>query len=176
MAHITAGVEYAIHALLLLAGDPQRASSSRDLADLLGVSPSFVAKLFPKLEKAGLVAASEGVRGGYRLARPADQITFLDVVDAIEGSKPLFECQEIRRRCPLFDGDPPAWATRGRCAVHATMVRAEQAMRDALAAQTLGLIAEGLGRVAPKRFFADVDGWLDDRIRARLRSPRDSST
>ncbi len=176
MAHITAGVEYAIHALLLLAGEADRASSSRDLADLLGVSPSFTAKLFPKLEKAGIVMASEGVRGGYRLARPADQISFLDIVDAIEGSKPLFECQEIRQRCPLFGGEPPAWATRGRCAVHATMVRAEQAMRDALAGQTLGAIADGLGRTAPKRFFADVDVWLDDRIRARTRSSRETPT
>lgn len=170
MAHITVGVEYAIHALLLMVGNDHRAPSSRDLADLLGVSPSFVAKLFPKLEKAGIVAASEGVRGGYRLARPAATISFLEIVDAIEGEKPLFDCQEVRRRCPLYAGKPPSWVTRGRCAVHATMVRAEEAMRASLAQQTLGAVAEGFARTAPRPFLAEVDVWLDDRIQGRLGS------
>lgn len=66
MAYITTSVEYGIHCLLWLVGDNQRALSSRELAELQGISPSFLAKIFPKLEKAGIVVASEGVRGGYR--------------------------------------------------------------------------------------------------------------
>ncbi len=62
-----------------------------------GISPSFVAKIFPKLEKAGIVRSSEGVRGGYLLARAPEEISVLEVVDAIEGRKPLFDCQEITR-------------------------------------------------------------------------------
>lgn len=92
MAYITTSVEYGIHCLLWLVGDNQRALSSRELAELQGISPSFLAKIFPKLEKAGIVVASEGVRGGYRLARPADEISFLAIIDAIEGHKPLFDC------------------------------------------------------------------------------------
>src|SRR5215469_16144769 len=99
MAHLTASVEYGIHCLLLLAGAGDQPASGRDLAEFQGVSPSFVAKIFSRLEKAGIVTASEGIRGGYRLARPPEQITILAIVDAIEGKKPLFECQEIRGRC-----------------------------------------------------------------------------
>lgn len=47
---------------------------------------AFVAKIFSKLEKADIVEASGGIRGGYRLARPAEDISVLDVTDAVEGN------------------------------------------------------------------------------------------
>lgn len=174
MAHLTASVEYGIHCLLWLAVADDAALSSRELAELQGVSPAFVAKIFPKLEKAGVVAASSGLRGGYRLAKPAAQISLLEIVDAIEGEKPLFDCQEIRERCALFDGKPPRWATQGVCAIHAAMLKAEQAMRDSLAASTLADIARTVERKAPAAFEREVRGWLGARNAARgtQRSPR----
>jgi Rrf2 family protein len=108
MAHLTVSVEYGIHCLLWLVTSGDVPLSSRDLAEVQGISHSLVAKIFPKLEKAGIVRASEGVRGGYVLARPAEKISFLQIVDAIEGRKPLFDCQEIRGRCAVFDNAPPA--------------------------------------------------------------------
>jgi Rrf2 family protein len=173
MAHITTSVEYGIHCLLWLVGTGDRAMSSRDLAELQGISPSFLAKIFPKLEKAGIVAASEGVRGGYRLARSADSISFLDIVDAIEGEKPLFDCQEVRGRCALFAGGAPGWATDGVCAVHGVMLQAEKAMRDALAAQSLLDVATRFGRKVPDDFFGNVEAWVGGRMSGRTgRTPR----
>ena len=97
-----ASAEYGLHCLLYLVDPPPGVTpSSRDLAEFQGVSPSYLAKLFTQLEKAGLVASSEGTAGGYRLARPIDEITVLDVVDALEGGKPLFQCREVRDRCVL---------------------------------------------------------------------------
>jgi Rrf2 family protein len=171
MAHITSSVEYAIHCLLYLVGPVETPLSSRDMAELQGVSPSFLAKIFPKLEKAGIVAASEGVRGGYVLARPAEEITFLDVVDAIEGEKKLFDCQEIRGRCAVFENDPPDWATRGVCGIHAVMLTAEKAMRESLARTSLADVAASFGRKAPDSFYADLSRWIDGRVQARA-SPR----
>lgn len=167
MAHITNSVEYGVHCLLWLVDPASGQPSSRDLAELQGISPSFVAKIFPKLEKAGIVQAAEGVRGGYRLARAPDDITLLDIVDAIEGYKPLFNCQEIRDRCAVFDDDAPDWATQGVCEIHAAMLRAEKAMRDSLAQETLASIGAVVDRKAPKRFPAEVRGWLNDRTQGR---------
>ncbi len=172
MSLIGNGVEYGLHCLLWLAvgGDHGLTASSRDLAELQGVSSSFVAKIFPKLEKAGIVAASEGLRGGYRLARLASRVSVLDVVDAIEGEKPLFECQQIRGRCALFrDGgsQPPAWATEGVCGIHAVMLRAEQAMRDELARTTLADLARTVGRKAHDGFGAEIQAWLSTRVACR---------
>jgi Rrf2 family protein len=167
MAHITTSVEYAIHGLLWLVVNDGEPLSSRDVAELQVISPSFLAKIFPKLEKAGIVTASEGVRGGYRLARPAGQISFLEIVDAIEGAKPLFDCQEVRGRCAVFGERAPDWATAGTCAVHAVMLQAEKAMRQALAAQTLGDVAARFDRKAPRQFLADVQDWIGQRAEIR---------
>jgi Rrf2 family protein len=171
MSHITASVEYGVHGLVWLIGQEDRPMSSRELAELTGVSPSFVAKIFPKLEKAGIVRSSEGVRGGYLLSKPAKDISFLDIIDAIEGEKPLFDCREVRLQCPLFGKSPPSWAAKGTCAVHAVMLRAEKAMREALASQSLGDVAEAFGRKAPAEFRGAVKDWLDDNADTRVGKP-----
>jgi len=172
MAHLTASVEYGVHCLLWLVGANDTPLSSRDLAELQGVSHSFLAKIFAKLEKGGIVRASGGVRGGYLLARPPEQISILAIVDAIEGQKPLFECQEIRGRCAVFDGAPPRWATRGVCSIHAVMLRAEKSMRDTLAATSLRDIAADVGDKAPPAFAADLQDWIGLRIGGRTGKQR----
>src|ERR1700677_1561659 len=136
MAHITTGVEYGLHCLLYLVDTRPEAqqASVRDLAELQGAPVEYVAKLFTKLQKARLVVAAEGARGGFRLARPAEMITVLDVIVAIDGTKALFKCREIRDRCAVFGGHPPAWSTRGACSIHAIMLEAEARMREVLAA------------------------------------------
>lgn len=166
---MTAGVEYGLHCLLWLVGCGSTPASSRDLAELQGISPSFVAKIFPRLEKAGIVQASAGVRGGYRLAKAPEQITVLDVVDAIEGHKPLFECVEIRDRCAVYADNPPDWAAQGVCAIHAVMLEAEEAMRRRLAQDTLATLAASVVRKAPPAFFVEARDWLDDKSRRRAR-------
>ena len=174
MAHLTSSVEYAIHSLLWLVDAASGQPSSRDLAQLQGLSPTFLAKIFPKLEKAGIVEATEGVHGGYRLAKAPADITVLAIVDAIEGNKPLFACKEIRDRCAVFDDNAPRWATTGVCAIHAVMLRAEQAMRDSLARETLESIAAVVERKAPRKFSAEISDWLNGKAlgRAGLRQQK----
>lgn len=170
MAHISTGLEYGLHCLLFLA-DPRPdapPASARDLAELQGVPVEFVAKLFTKLQKAGLVLATEGVGGGFRLARKPDSISVLDVVTAIDGEKPLFDCREIRGRCALFGSKPPAWATRGVCSIHAVMLEAETRMRDVLASHTLADLAARLGAKAPPGFDEAVAAWLSRGTPGRL--------
>jgi Rrf2 family protein len=171
MAHLTVSVEYGIHCLLWMTSAGDEPLSTRDLAELQGISHSFLAKIFPKLQKAGIVRASEGVRGGYLLARAPKEISFLEIVDAIEGRKPLFDCQDIRGRCALFAGDPPSWATHGVCAIHKVMLQAEKAMRDTLAAQMLADVGQAVAGKAPADFSSEVQAWLSDRTNNRGRRP-----
>ena len=106
MSLYSAGVEYGIHCLIFLVGNhgDTREASVRDLAELQGVPLDYLAKIFTRLAKAKLVVATEGVRGGFKLARPADEISVLDIVNAIDGQKLIFDCREIRGRCALFEG------------------------------------------------------------------------
>lgn len=166
-----ASVEYGLHCLLYLVDAPQdMLPSSRDLAEFQGVSATFIAKLFTQLERAGLVSATEGVCGGYKLARPAGAITVLDVADALEGGKPLFRCREVRDRCVLND---PGKATskRGLCAIHAVMREGESRMREALAATSLADIADEVAGKQSHRFIAARRQWFADRAQARRTSP-----
>jgi Rrf2 family protein len=165
MSLYSAGVEYGIHCLAFLvtgSGDTREASV-RDLAELQGVPVEYLAKIFTKLAKSKLVVASEGVRGGFSLARPADEITLLDIVKAIDGRKNIFECRDIRGRCALFEGNAPEWAIDGTCSIHAAMMTAQQRMEEALAQQTILDIARKVGRKAPKEFGQQVEDWIQDR-------------
>jgi Rrf2 family protein len=104
-------VEYGLHCLLYLVFPKEDfLPSSKDMAEFQGISPSYVAKLFTQLQKAGIVQSVEGIKGGFELKRPAKEISVLDVADALEGKKPLFQCKDIRHGCVLHKGSPPIWA------------------------------------------------------------------
>lgn len=160
-----ATVEYALHAMLWLVEPRDKPVSSRDLAALQGVSPTLLAKIMPRLEKAGLIDSSGGISGGYRLARPANEITVRDVVDAVEGGRRLFDCKEIRGNCALFNGLPPSWSASGTCGIHAVMLRAEKAMRAEMERTTLLTLARGIRY--PAGFSDQVGAWFNDRAVAR---------
>lgn len=166
-----ASVESGLHCLLYLVDPPDGGQpSSKDLAEFQGVSPSSVAKLFTQLEKAGIVTSAEGVRGGYRLARPAERISVLDVVDALEGDKPLFQCRNIRENCVLYADDKPQWSTRGVCAIHQIMLTAEQSMRTELDGRTLADLARTVSDKLPASQLDDTVEWFRERRVQRRRA------
>ena len=169
MALFGSNTEYALHCLLYLVSLPAgRALSTRDLAEFQGVSPSLVAKLFTALQKAGIVRAQEGVRGGFGLAQEADTISVLNVVDAVEGRKNLFDCKDIRTNCLLFGNSPPDWARRGVCDIHAEMLRAEAAMRGSLARCSLADLAARVSAKMPRQAQEEGIAWLSGRAEGRL--------
>ena len=165
MAHITTSVEYGLHCLFWMIGSEATPISIRELAELQVLSPTFLAKIFPKLEKAGIVRASEGVRGGYVLARSPEEITFLEVVDAIEGKKPLFDCQNVRSRCPLYGDKAPGWVIRVfvRSMPSCWVPRRRCATRFKISLWLMPCeVFER--RIRPPEFTAAVQKWMDDKI------------
>lgn len=169
MALYGAGVEYALHTLLNLSYAPAgTAPSARDLADFQRLPLAFMRKLLTQLEKAGLIAGAEGVRGGWRLARGPERITALEVAEAAQGPAPLFECREIRGRCALWeDGAVPKAATSGVCEIHAVMLAAEAAMRRELAKSTLADIARRVKAKSARPDATTVPDWFADRYAGR---------
>src|SRR3954470_17875791 len=98
---LSAGVEWALHCAVLLAAlPPTGALSGRALAEFHGVSESYLLKQLQALTRAGVFTSTPGPLGGYRLARPASEITVLEIVEAIEGPELGFRCTDIRQRGP----------------------------------------------------------------------------
>lgn len=129
------GVEAATHCATLLAGLEGGATvPAAALAARFGLSASYLLKHLQALAGRGVLESLPGPAGGYRLARPADQVTLLDIVLAIEGPEPAFRCRDIRRKgCVRL----PDAAYARPCAIDAAMQRAEAAWRGALAATSL---------------------------------------
>src|ERR1700704_2312596 len=95
------GVEWGVHVCVVLAALPDDAAlPAARLAEYHGIPAAYLAKHLQSLSRAGIVESVPGPGGGYRLARPAEKISVLDIVQAIEGSAPAFRCTEIRRRGP----------------------------------------------------------------------------
>jgi Rrf2 family protein len=141
--------------------------SVRDLAEFQDLPERFLAKLFTRLEKAGLVVATEGVRGGFALARAPDRITMRDVLEAVDPNRTLFECAEIRRHCALFGAEPPGWSVAGMCRIHLFMKEAEGALQAYLASKTLTDLGREFGRKAPEPFLRETEAWFRNRRTAR---------
>lgn len=151
------GVEWALHCCLNLGwiGSGQAVSSAR-LARLYGLPAAYLNKQLQALARAGILASSPGPRGGFRLARPLDRITLLDVMVAIEGSDDAFRCTGILRQTP--DGAASV-DYRQVCVISQAMREAELVWRRQLGAQTLADIAATVQRRFPGTAERTV-AWL----------------
>ena len=157
------GVEWAIHCLMVLSGLPQGATlSGKALAEFHGVPESYLLKHLKALASEGILSSVPGPLGGYRLARTPEEITLLDVVEAVEGKRPAFRCSEIRRRgpCKLEDS-----AYSRPCGVNRAMLRAENAYREALAKENLKDIGEDFLATADPRIVPIGIDWTERNMR-----------
>jgi Rrf2 family protein len=158
------GVEWAAHCTVVLAMLPPDATlPASALAEYHGVPGPYLAKSLQALARAGLVASVPGRGGGYRLGRPAERITLLDVVEAVDGADPFFRCTEIRKRGPAR---APARAYTPVCAIAGAMARAEDAWRAELGGTTVADIATVVGRQAPEVSVSRSIRWLGTKLGA----------
>ncbi|MFD1954522.1 Rrf2 family transcriptional regulator [Paenibacillus thailandensis] len=105
---------YALHTMLYLcAFAPDRPVGVQQLAEKQGLSPTYLSKILTKLVKAGLIESASGAGGGYRLKGKKEDVSFLDIIHAVEGTASLFDC------CGSEDS---------KCLIHQVMLEAEKAM------------------------------------------------
>jgi len=158
---LSENIESALHLCHLLATlPPGTGLPAGRLAEFHSLPPAAIAKLMQALMAASVVVGTTGRRGGYRLARSPAATSALDIVLAVNGSAPMFQCREIRRRGPC-GGKASAYKTR--CGIAALMDEAETAWRQRLARTTLAdLVREthpkltGHQKQAARAWFAQV--------------------
>ncbi len=85
MISVTSKSRYAVVALAELARSGDRPVPIKELAERREIPEQFLEQLFSTLRRAGFLASHRGSKGGYTLARPADEITVLEVVQALDG-------------------------------------------------------------------------------------------
>ncbi|HUZ24779.1 MAG TPA: Rrf2 family transcriptional regulator [Streptosporangiaceae bacterium] len=162
------GVEWAAHCTVLLAClPPETTLSAARLAEYHGVPGPYLAKALQALSGAGIIESVSGRHGGYRLARPAQAISLLEVVHAVEGTEQAFRCSEIRRRGPTA---VPARSYTPTCSIAAAMWAAEDAWRQQLASVSVAALAETVMATSPAAAMAKATSWLGGAVRQRERS------
>ncbi len=100
MLSLTRKIDYGLVAMAELARRSPAQASARQIAKAAGVPLPMLTNILHHLLHRGLVASTMGVRGGYRLARPADQISLAELIDALEGPVKLTVCCPTQ---PTFD-------------------------------------------------------------------------
>jgi Rrf2 family protein len=160
---MTEGVEWGLHCVALAAVLPPDATlSAGRLAEYHGVPAPYLAKHLQSLSQAQVLDAVAGARGGYRLARPAGDISVLDVVEAIDGSEPAFRCTEIRRKGPARLA-PREY--RVPCSIHVVMQRADDAWREELRRTSIAEVVGMVASLAPPEALIKGLGWMQEALR-----------
>jgi Rrf2 family protein len=150
--HVSAKVDYAMRALLVIAQEQDSSGAlikGDRLASEQGIPARFLEGILRQLRQAGVVSSQRGAEGGYRLARPASEITVADVVRALDG--------------PLADvrGDRPENADYSGAAAHLgdVWIATRAALRSVLEHVTLADIAKGELPETVTGFTQDPSAW-----------------
>ena len=85
-------VEYALRAAVFLADQDAAPSTTEQIAKATHVPPAYLSKVLQGLARGGIVTSHRGLHGGFLLARPAEQITILEVVNAVDPIRRIREC------------------------------------------------------------------------------------
>lgn len=101
MLRISKLTDYATVILAALSARPEALHSASGLAERTGIAAPTVSKLLKELQRAGIVRSTRGARGGYQLARPADEISAAEIIDAVEGPVALTECASDQGHCGI---------------------------------------------------------------------------
>ena len=144
MLRVTKLTDYATVVLTVLAARPAEVLSAAELAERAGLEVPTVAKLLKPLAQAGLVAGFRGTNGGYRLARPATEITLVEIVEVMEGPLGMTECSIHAGACGIEQS----------CGVRANWRRINDVVAEALRNVTLAQMLAppgqpALGRTIP---------------------------
>ncbi len=150
---IPAKAEYAIRALLTLAGSDSSISAEH-LAQEQELPAKFLGAIMSDLRRSGLVTSQRGPEGGFKLARDPDTIMIADILRVVSG--PLAGVRGMRPETLHYGGE----------AVHLqdVWVAVRGALREVLEHVTLGEIFRGDLPMAVTRITSDPDAWITRKL------------
>ncbi len=99
MLRISKMTDYGVLLMAQMARAPEQVHNAAELAAQLRMTIPTVSKLLKLLARGGLLASYRGTKGGYRLARPPQDITLIEIIDVMEGHLGLTECTAVEGAC-----------------------------------------------------------------------------
>ena len=139
---LTKASKIGLYALVEMALRPDERVSASALADRFTLSENHVAKVLQQLQRAGLVASTRGVGGGYELARPASRVTVADVVRCLEGPLAGDACVD----CPFRAVDAKCQDGQvAACRVHGLLRELSSHIYYTLESVTIATLARAQG-------------------------------
>ena len=97
--HLSEMVSLALHSIIIIAARGEELISAKEIADQLGASRAHLTETLQQLVKAGYIHSERGPRGGFTLAKRADEITLLEIYEAIEGPLDFAGCPMKCKEC-----------------------------------------------------------------------------
>jgi Rrf2 family protein len=147
--HVTARGDYAVRAAVELAAAEGETRKVADIASAQNIPPRFLENILLALRRAGLVQSRRGADGGFRLARPAEQVTLADVLRAVEG--PLANVQGVAPDQVTYDG--------AASSLRDVWVAVRASLRVVLERVTLAEVAAGSLPPDVSALIADPEAW-----------------
>lgn len=141
MLRVTKLTDYATVVLTVLASAPDAVLSASGLAERAGLEAPTVAKVLKPLAQAGLVQAFRGASGGYRLSRPASEISLVQILEAMEGPLAMTECSVHEGQCGIEQS----------CGARANWRRINDVVAEALRGISLADMALPPGAPLPRK-------------------------
>jgi Rrf2 family protein len=148
---ISAKVDYAVRAAVeLAAATDEKPVKAERIATAQGIPLNFLENILGELRHSGIVRSHRGAEGGFRLARPADQLTVADIIRAVEG--PLASVR----------GGPPEEAVYGGAAeaLPRVWIAVRQSLRKVAEHVTVADIAAGKLPKAIDKLAEDPEAWV----------------
>lgn len=156
-------VEWAIHCMELLSRAPENFYiPTKVLAKFHGIPKEYLSKAMQTLAVAGLVEGTLGPKGGYKLAKKPKDISLLDIVEAVEGKKRTFNCQEIRFNNPCLKKSQKDRSST--CMIASAMFEADEAWRKVLKAKKLSSIVREIDGQVPPEIMELSEEWIMNEL------------
>jgi len=154
------GVEYAFHSLFYMVDLPEHKTIGiKQIAELNKITETYLSKVFAKLRKAGIVRSITGVKGGYELAKQAQDISFWDIIEAIEGPSFFFQCVEIRKK-NIFVDDPSVFTDQCPCLIKVVIQEAEELFRNRLKTKSLRWLHDQVNNDFSEEKKKAISTWI----------------
>lgn len=158
MLRLSKLADYGTVVMTAMAQEPQRSRSATEIAAAIHVPLPTVSKILKALTRGELVVSQRGAKGGYLLARPAQQISLVDIIYAMDGPIGMTECSVTPGLCAQESG----------CIVRANWLRINRLVLHVLQGVTLSQMIEPVaqaiddsalkGRRAPRQATPPGDG------------------